>query len=52
MRLKNLKVMPAFSNEQVKVHCNATMRKEMARIEGIRKEASDLKLYQALKREI
>ena len=53
IHLKNLKVMLAFSNEQVEVHYNSTMCKEMASIEGIRREATDLKLlqYQALRRD-
>ena len=53
MHLKNL-IMLAFSNEQVEVPYNATMRKEMARIEEIRREASNLKLllYQTLRRDI
>ena len=54
VHLKNLKVMHAFSNEQVEVPYNTTICKEMARIECIRREASDLKLllYQALRMDI
>ena len=46
--------MLAFSHEQAEVPYNATIRKEMTRIEGIRREASNLKLllYQALRRDI
>ena len=46
--------MLAFSNEQVDTPYNATMKKEKARIEGISKDASDLKLlvYQALRNDI
>ena len=46
--------MLAFSNEQVDTPCNTTMKKEKARIEGICKNASDLKLlvYQALRNDI
>ena len=46
--------MLAFSNDQVEFPYNAMMRKEVARIEGIRREASDLKLllYQALRRDV
>ena len=54
MHLKNLRVMLAFSNEQAEVPYNTTICKEMTRIEGIGREASDLKLllYQALRRDI
>ena len=46
--------MLTFSNEQVDTPCNATMKKEKARIEGIHKNASDLKLlvHQALRNDI
>ena len=46
--------MLSFSNEQVEVTYNATMRKEIARLEGIRRDASDLKLLicQALRKDI
>ena len=46
--------MLAFSNEQAEVPYNTTICKEMTRIEGIGREASDLKLllYQALRRDI
>ena len=37
VHFKNLKVMLVFSNEQVEVPYNAMMRKDMARIEGIRR---------------
>ena len=54
VHLKNLKVMLAFSNEQVEVPFNAMMCKEMTRTERIRRQASNLKLllYQALRRDI
>ena len=54
VHLKNLRVMLAFSNEQAEVPYNTTICKEMTRIEGIGREASDLKLllYQALRRDI
>ena len=54
VHLSNLPVMLAFSNEQVDTPYNATMKKEKARIEGISKDASDLKLlvYQALRNDI
>ena len=46
--------MLVFFNEQVEVPYNAMMCKEMARIGGIRREASNLKLllYQALRRDV
>ena len=54
VHLCNLPVMLTFSNEQVDTPCNATMKKEKARIEGIHKNASDLKLlvHQALRNDI
>ena len=54
VHLENLKVMFAFSNEQVEVPCNTMMCKEMTRIECIRRQASNLKLllYQALRMDI
>ena len=54
VHLKNVEVMHAFSNEQVEDSYNTSMPKEMTRIEGIRGEASNLKLFlhQALRRDI
>ena len=54
VHLENLPVMITFTNEQVELPCNATMQKEKSRLEGIRREASDLKLfiYQAIRFDI
>ena len=52
--LQNLKIMLSFSNEQIELPYNQTMKKEKERLEGVRREASSLKLliYQAVKRDV
>ena len=52
--LRNLKIMLSFSNEQIELPYNQTMKKEKERLEGVRHEASSLKLliYQAVKRDV
>ena len=54
IHLRNLPTMLAFSNEQVEMPYNNTMKKEKARMEGIRKDASSLQLliYQAVRYDI
>ena len=46
--------MLSFSNEQIELPYNQTMKKEKERLEGVRREASSLKLliYQAVKRDV
>ena len=43
VHLENLPVMLTFTNEQMKFPYNATMQKEKSRLEGIRREACNLK---------
>ena len=52
--LRNLKTMLSFTNEQIELPYNPTMKKEKARLEGIRRESSSIKLliYQAVKRDV
>lgn len=42
--LRNLKTMLSFSNEQIELPYNQTMKKEKERLEGVRCEASSIKL--------
>ena len=46
--------MLSFTNEQIELPYNPTMKKEKARLEGIRRESSSIKLliYQAVKRDV
>ena len=54
VHLENLLIMLTFTNGQVELPCNATMRKEKSQLEGIRREPCDLKLliYQAIRYDI
>ena len=44
VHLENLPVMLTFTNEQVELPYSAKMQKEKSRLEGIRREACNLKL--------